>query len=161
MAFADSLRGRVGDTFFVSDPFEILQVDVDVFAAVTRDWDYMHNDPKWAESVGPWPTTIAHGFYLLSLVSHFHGQAGFPVVATDDEHVINYGLNRVRFVEPVRIGDRIRAHFRLVELTERTPGQSLITSELRYESERLRDTRPHMLAETLMLCVSGADRSSG
>jgi acyl dehydratase len=160
VAFTDRLRGRVGETFFVSEPFEIVQVDVDVFAAVTRDWDYMHNDPEWARSVGPWPTTIAHGYYLLSLSSYFHGQAGFPIVATEDEHIINYGLNRVRFIDPVRIGDRIRAHFRLLELTDRTSEQALVNSELRYETDRGGPEGPHMIAETLMLCVSGAARPS-
>ena len=50
----------------------------------------MHNDPGWAAQ-GPWGGTIAHGFFLLSLLSYFHGQAGFPIVATDDQYVVNYG----------------------------------------------------------------------
>jgi acyl dehydratase len=154
MAFVEEIRDRVGEDFFVSDWLEITQVDVDVFAAVTRDWDYMHNDPKWAAEKGPWGTTIAHGFFLLSLVAHFHGAAGFPTVATDDEYVVNYGLDRVRFIEPVRIGDRIRARFRLLGIDERKPGRDLVRSEVSYQTERCGD-RPHMIAESLTLCVHG------
>jgi acyl dehydratase len=154
VSFAATLEGREGREFFVSGWFEVLQVDVDVFAAVTRDWDYMHNDPVWAEQKGPWGGTIAHGFYLLSLVSMFHREAGFPTLASEDEYVVNYGLDRVRFTEPVRVGDRIRARFRLLDVVERSPGRHLVRSAITYESERCGD-RPHMVAESLMLCVHG------
>ncbi len=152
--FVDRIRDRVGEEFYLSDWFEITQVDVDVFAAVTRDWDYMHNDPKWAAEEGPWGTTIAHGFYLLSLVAHFHGKAGFPTLATEDEYVVNYGLDKVRFTEPVRIGDRIRARFRLLGIEQKKPGRELVRSQVVYETERLGD-RPHLIAEALTLCVYG------
>jgi acyl dehydratase len=154
MSFVDTIRSRQGEDFFLSGWFEVTQVDVDVFAAVTRDWDYMHNDPAWAAEKGPWGGTIAHGFYLLSLVSMFHREAGFPLLATDDEYVVNYGLDRVRFTEPVRVGDRIRARFHLLDVTERKPGRDLVRSRVSYESERCGD-RPHMVAESLMLCVHG------
>jgi acyl dehydratase len=154
MRFVDSIREKVGEEMHVSDWFAITQVDVDVFAAVTRDWDYMHNDPKWAAENGPWGTTIAHGFYLLSLVSYFMGQAGFPIIANDDEYVVNYGLEKVRFVEPVRIGDALRARVRLLAMNEKKPGRELIRTEFVFETERCGD-RPHMVAETLTLCVYG------
>ena len=109
LAELPSLKGSVLGT---SEWFEITQDDVDAFSVLTRDWDYMHNDPQWAADKGPWGATIAHGFFLLSLLAHFHGQAGFPTLASDDEYVINYGLDRVRFIEPVRIGDRIRVRMR-------------------------------------------------
>lgn len=156
MSFADRLRGSEGEEFFVSDWFEVRQVDVDVFAAVTRDWDFMHNDPAWAAERGPWGTTIAHGFYLLSLVSYFQAQAGFPMVATGDEYLVNYGLDKVRFVEPVRVGDEIRVRLRLAGLELRRPGRELVRTMIAYESRR-RGDRPHMVAEVLTLDVSGAE----
>jgi acyl dehydratase len=121
----------------------------------------MHNDPTWAEEVGPWPTTIAHGFYLLSLASYFHGQAGFPIVATDDEHVINYGVNRVRFTDPVRIGDGVIASLKVRDITERGSGRSLVTTELTYTTARGGEAKPHMLAETLTLCVDAKTQRAG
>lgn len=154
MRFVDRIRERVGEEIFVSDWLEIRQVDVDVFSAVTRDWDYMHNDPKWAAEQGPWGTTIAHGFFLLSLVSHFHSEAGFPTVATEDEYLVNYGVDKVRFVEPVKIGDRIRARMTLAGLEPRKPGRELARTRVVYESERCGE-RPHMVAESLTLCVYG------
>lgn len=155
MRFVERLRGREGEEFFVSDWLEIRQVDVDVFSANTRDWDYMHNDPAWAAEKGPWGGTIAHGFYLLSLVSHFHGAAGYPTVATDDEYLVNYGAERLRFTEPVRIGDRIRARMKLIALEPRRPGRELIRTGVTYESERVGPQRPHMVVETLTLSVYG------
>lgn len=154
MSFIAALKPHEGREFFESEWFEVLQVDIDVFAAVTRDWDYMHNDPAWAEAKGPWGGTIAHGFYLLSLISMFHRQAGFPTLATEDEYVVNYGLDRVRFTEPVRVGDQIRARFRLLDIVERKPGRDLVRSAITYESQRCGD-RPHLVAESLVLCVHG------
>src|SRR4051812_2986981 len=150
MRFVDELRDKVGEEFFVSEWLDVRQVDVDVFAAVTRDWDYMHNDPEWAASKGPWGGTIAHGFYLLSLVSNFQREAGFPTVATADEYLVNYGVEKVRFTEPVLIGDQLRARFRLAAIDQRKPGRELIRTLVTLETERCGE-RPHMVAESLTL----------
>ncbi len=154
MRFVDRIRDKVGQEIFVSEPFEVTQANVDDFARVTDDWDYMHNDPEWAATQGPWGTTIAHGAYLVSLLAPFRGQAGFPNVSTADETVVNYGLNKVRFIEPVLVGDRIRARIRILDIREKKPGRELVTTEAIYETERCGD-RPHMVAETLTLCVYG------
>ena len=61
--------------------------------------------------------TIADGFLLLSLPADFHGQAVFPTLATDDEYVINDGLDRVRFIDPVRVGDLIEARMWIADIT--------------------------------------------
>lgn len=151
--FIEILRERVGEEIFVSDWLEVTQPDLDTFAEVTDDWDYMHNDPAWAAN-GPWGTTIAHGFFLLSLLSRWHREAGFPAVATDDEHLVNYGLDRVRFTEPVRVGDLVRARCRLLGIETRKPGRDLIRTQITCETERLAD-RPHMIAEALTLYVYG------
>lgn len=156
MSFADQLRASQGEEFSVSDWFEVRQVDVDVFAAVTRDWDFMHNDPAWAAEAGPWGTTIAHGFYLLSLVSYFQAQAGFPTVATESEYLVNYGVDKVRFIEPVRVGDEIRARMSVAGVERRKPDRDLVRTTIVYESRRLGD-RPHMVAEVLTLDVSGTE----
>jgi acyl dehydratase len=152
--FSDRIRAQVGQEILLSDWFEVTQVDVDVFAAVTRDWDHMHNDPVWAASEGPWGTTIAHGLFLLSLVGKFHGDAGFPVVATEDAYCVNYGFDRVRFTEPVRVGDRLRARLSVLGVDERKPGRDLIRTRVVLETERLGE-RPHMIADKLTLHVHG------
>ena len=152
--FVDKIAGQVGTEIFASAWFEISQDDVDAFSVLTRDWDYMHNDPQWAADKGPWGGTIAHGFFLLSLLAHFHGEAGFPTLASDDEYVINYGLDRVRFIEPVRIGDRIQARMTVTDITTRKEGRELVRTTTTYLTER-RGDQPHVVAEMLNLCVSG------
>jgi acyl dehydratase len=152
-AFGERLKDRIGAELHLSDWFEIRQTDVDVFAAVTRDWDYMHNDPEFAAQ-GPWGATIAHGYFLVSLISHFMAQAGFPMVESADERMLNYGLDRVRFIEPVRIGDRIRARLLVKDVVERREGVNLAKLTVQYESER-NGEQPHMVAEVLMLVVHG------
>ncbi len=151
--FIDTIRDRVGQEILLSSWLDVTQQDVDQFSDLTRDWDYMHNDPGWAAQ-GPWGGTIAHGFFLLSLLSYFHGQAGFPIVATDDQYVVNYGLDRVRFLEPVKIGDRLRARMRIASIDQRKPGRELVHTATAYETER-RGDQPHMVADMLMLCVYG------
>jgi len=166
MTFAESLKGRIGEEIFVSGPFEVCQTDIDVFAAVTHDWDYMHNDPAWAAEASPWGrSTIAHGYYLVSLLMHFHGLAGFPIVESGDERVINYGIDRVRFTEAVRIGDRISARIELRSMTGKGPGRELVGTRTAYYSERC-GADPHMVAGILLMCVAGSspdgeDRSPG
>lgn len=152
--FVDSIRNQVGEEIFVSDWFEVTQADIDAFSVLTRDWDYMHNDPDWAANAGPWGGTIAHGFFLLSLLAHFHGQAGFPTLATDDEYVINYGLDRVRFIEPVRVGDRIQARMRVTGITAKKDGRELVRTTTTYLTQR-RGDQPHVVADMLNLCVYG------
>lgn len=151
--FVEHLKSHIGSELHVSDWIEVTQADTDSFAALTRDWDYIHNDPERAAE-GPWGTTIAHGYFLLSLVSHFMSQAGFPMVETPHERMLNYGLDRVRFVEPVLIGDRIRARLHLRDVIERRPGVNLAKLAVKYETER-RGDEPHMIAEVLMLVVHG------
>jgi acyl dehydratase len=159
-SFVDGLRDLVGHEFFRSEPFEVRQVDVDVFAAVTRDWDYMHNDPEWSANVGPFGTTIAHGYFLLSLVPYFHGKAGWTTVANDHEFVLNYGVDRVRFIEPMLVGDEFRLSFHLTSIEQRKPGQELIRHQARYYTERLGGDRPHVIADCLTLAVQGDARAA-
>jgi acyl dehydratase len=154
MSFVESLEDRVGEEIFVSERFEVLQTDIDVFAVVTHDWDYMHNDPVWATKASPWGrSTIAHGYYLVALLMYFHGLAGFPTVADHGEAMINYGIDRVRFIEAVRIGDRISAHIDLVKLDSRGSGRRLVGTQTTYRSERC-GNQPHMVADILFMCVT-------
>ena len=151
--FGEELKTQIGDELAVSDWFDVTQSDVDVFADVTRDWDYMHNDPEWAKT-GPWGATIAHGYFLVSLASHFMGEMGFPMVQTENERMLNYGLDRVRFINPVLSGDRIRAQMTVTEIVERREGVNLVKVRLAYESERC-GPKPHLIADVLMLLVHG------
>lgn len=103
----DELRKLVGQEVGTSDWLTVTQDMIDSFSDVTRDKQWIHVDVPRAASESPFGTTIAHGFLTLSLLSHLHGQA--VRVVGDQKMTINYGLNRVRFPNPVRVNSRIRA----------------------------------------------------
>ncbi|MDJ0337281.1 MaoC family dehydratase [Cryobacterium sp. PH31-O1] len=83
----------------------ICQDDVDTFARVTQDWQPLHCDPA-AAALSPWGTTIAHGYLTMSLLSLFAGQL-YRVDGV--AHIVNYGIDKLRFPAPVPVGSRIRA----------------------------------------------------
>lgn len=104
--YAASLHRDVG----VSDWFVVGQETIDSFANITRDRNPLHVEPAVAQRHGM-PTTVAHGFLVLSFVAPMAYQACPAVEGT--KTVLNYGLDHVRFVAPVMAGSRIRGHFRL------------------------------------------------
>jgi len=103
----------------------IAQPRIDAFADATGDRNWIHVDPVRAAAGLPGGRTIAHGFLLLSLTVEEDVAAlvGFPGIA----HVLNYGLNKVRFLAPVPSGAEVRVRSRLVSLEARQPGQWLLT----------------------------------
>ncbi len=113
----DELESRVGQEVGVSPWLEIAQDRIDAFADATDDHQWIHIDPKRAAD-GPYGTTIAHGFLTLSLIPALAAEA-YAVGRVSTR--VNYGLERVRFPSPVRVGSRIRDRITLVaaEPTER------------------------------------------
>jgi acyl dehydratase len=99
----------VGTRLATSGWKKIDQSLIDRFADVTNDRYFLHVDPLRALTEGPYGGTIAHGLLILSLVSDMAAQS-LPVCA-GMTRAVNYGFNRIRFIEPVRCGSRIRAHF--------------------------------------------------
>lgn len=103
----------------------LAQSRIDAFAAATGDHNWIHVDPVRAQTGLPGGRTIAHGFLLLSLTVEDDVAAltGFPGIA----HVLNYGLNKVRFLAPVPSGSAVQVRSRLLSLEQRQPGQWLLT----------------------------------
>src|SRR5438132_10785769 len=101
------LKSLVGQQVGASDWFTVTQEQIDAFAQVTGDRQWIHVDAERARTESPFGTTIAHGFLTLSLLSHLHAQA--VQLNGDFKMAINYGLNRVRYPSPVPAGSRIRA----------------------------------------------------
>ena len=95
--------------------------------------------------------TIAHGFLTLSLLPHFLETTSVPVAGT--LMAVNYGSDKVRFLQPVKVGSRIRARTMLAEVTERHPGQWLLKQNVTIEIEG--EAKPAMVAEMLMLLFVG------
>jgi acyl dehydratase len=140
----EELRKLVGQEVGTSDWLQVTQAMIDSFSDVTRDKQWIHVDVAKAKSESPFGTTIAHGFLTLSLLSHLHGQA--VRVVGDQKMTINYGLNRVRFPNPVREGSRIRARS-AVKAVDDFPGGVQITWLVTIDLEN--ETKPALVAEWL------------
>ncbi|MDE2611850.1 MAG: MaoC family dehydratase, partial [Burkholderiales bacterium] len=103
------LRALVGQEIGTSDWVTVDQARIDRFADATGDQQWIHVDPVRA-AAGPYGATIAHGYLTLSLLPHLF-ESGFAI--DDQRMAVNYGLNRVRFLTPVRSGSRVRGRFTL------------------------------------------------
>lgn len=119
----DEILALKGDELGVTAWVEVTQESVDAFARVTRDEQWIHVDPSLAAD-GPFGRPIAHGFYTLSLCSHFFGQL---LAVREAGMVVNYGLERVRFPSPVPVGSRVRASGRLLDVEKRGPTVHTVT----------------------------------
>lgn len=137
------LRTLVGQEIGTSEWLEVTQEMIDQFAAVTGDHQWIHVDRQRAAQESPFGTTIAHGFLTLSLITQLHSQA---VNVTGGVMGLNYGLNRVRFVSPVRSGVRIRTRSTLESLSDFTGGVQ-VTWKIAVETEN--ETKPALVAEWL------------
>jgi acyl dehydratase len=113
----ETYRGYVDGEAFVSDWIVVDQKMIDTFAEATHDHQFIHVDPARAKAETPFGGTIAHGFLSLSLLSALAYDA-LPGVE-GSQMGINYGFDRVRFMNPVKSGARVRGRFRLAAITER------------------------------------------
>ncbi len=115
----DALKDHVGQEIGVTDWFAVSQERIQQFADATGDHQWIHVDPERAQRESPFKTTIAHGFLTLSLLPQFMPQV--LKIKSGMRMGINYGLNRVRFVSPVRADSKIRARFTLQSLKDVPP----------------------------------------
>ncbi len=146
----DTLERFLGRTLGVSDWMTVEQDRIDRFAACTGDDQWIHVDAERARRESPFGTTIAHGFLTLSLLPKLRMDLGLGPAGV--AHVLNYGLDRVRFLAPVRAGARIRVRVRLLSVQGKGPGRKLLKTENTVEIEG--EEKPAMIAETLSLLVA-------
>lgn len=116
----DELKRLIGQEVGVSSWYRVDQARIDRFADVTEDHQFIHVDPEQASRT-PFGGTIAHGFLTLSLLSAM-GQEAQPNVA-GAQMGINYGFDRIRFLHPVRAGQKVRGRFALARVTDERPGE--------------------------------------
>lgn len=135
-----------GKELGVSEWILVDQDRIDRFAEVTGDHQFIHVDPERA-SATPFGTTIAHGYLTLSLLS----QMAYGVMPgiEGSKMGVNYGLNSLRFMAPVKSGSRVRGAFRMADVTERSPGVIQSTVEVKVEIEG--ETKPALAAEWVTL----------
>jgi acyl dehydratase len=115
-----------------TDWFEVKQEQINQFADCTLDHQFIHIDPAKAKET-PFGTTIAHGFLSLSMLSHFSEQFGLVIEGV--YMGVNYGFDSVRFISPVKVNSRIRAHAKVIEIIEKNPGQFMSKTEVTVEIE--------------------------
>ena len=136
------VQALVGQEIGCSDWMGVDQARIDLFAQATGDHQWIHTDPVRA-AAGPFGVTVAHGFLTLSLVPAML-EAGFAI---DDVRMgLNYGLNRVRFVAPVRVNSRLRGRFKLLAFEPLEGGAQLVV-EATLELEG--SPKPACVAETV------------
>lgn len=138
------LRGLVGTTVAVSDWLTVTQAQIDLFAQATGDHQWIHVDPVRAAQ-GPFGAPIAHGFLTLSLIPQFLESS----LRVDGVRMgVNYGLNKVRFIAPVPVNSRLRAHLKLLEVQDIDNGGLQQAWEITIEREG--SAKPVCVAESLV-----------
>lgn len=119
---------------------------INEFADATMDHQFIHVDEEKAAQT-PFASTIAHGYLTMSLISHFLGECA--VRPENSVMAINYGSDRVRFLQPVKVGSEIRAQPTLMSVTEKAPGQVLTKTGITIEIKG--EEKPALVAEILSL----------
>ena len=142
----DEIRAKVGQPIGVSDWIEVPQDRISAFADATDDHQFIHIDPAAAAAAG-FGGTIAHGFLTLSLLSRMAADA--MLIPDTARMAVNYGLDRVRFLAPVKSGKRVRGHFTLEGADEKAPGQLLLKHQVTVEIEG--EDKPALTAQWLGL----------
>jgi len=146
VATLDEIRSKIGQQVGSSGWIEVGQERISQFADATEDHQFIHVDPKAAEAAG-FGGTIAHGFLSLSLLSRM--AADVMLIPDTARMALNYGLDRVRFLAPVKAGKRVRGHFILDGVEEKSPGQLLIRQTVSVEIEG--EEKPALTAQWLGL----------
>lgn len=144
------LLESAGKTLESTDWFTISQEQINLFSEVTHDHQFIHVDPERAAQT-PFGSTIAHGFLSLSLLSHF--AETFSLQVEGMVMAINYGFDKVRFIAPVKVDSRVRANARLLDVTEKNPGQFMLKTEVTVEIEG--EVKPALVAEWLTMQMAG------
>lgn len=136
-----AFEAMIGQEIGVSEWFTITQDQIDRFADCTHDHQFIHVDPAAAAET-PFGTTIAHGFLTLSLLSAMAYQMPSVEGAVMG---VNYGMNKMRFVSPVKVNARIRGRFVLAEVTEIRPGEMQSIMQVTVEIDG--QDKPALVAE--------------
>ena len=142
VASIEDIREKVGTEIGVSDWILVDQERIDAFAEATEDRQFIHVDPEAAAKT-PFGGTIAHGFLTLSLLPRMAADAMLRPEGM--KMGVNYGLDRVRFLAPVRSGRRVRGRFVLTSFEERRPGQYQFRHTVTVEIEG--EEKPALIAD--------------
>jgi acyl dehydratase len=147
------LTGTIGVESSPGDWHTVTQDQIDAFARTTLDNQFIHTDPVRAARESPFGTTIAHGFLTLSLISHL--VHSIPRPKDDPERGravgVNYGLERVRFPCPVRVGSRLRARQSLLTVEQKDERTLQLTNRVTVEIDG--ETKPACVADWIIRAI--------
>ena len=147
---AEDFANAAGKTPEPSSWIEITQERINRFADATGDHQYIHVDPERAAS-GPFGKTIAHGFLTLSMLVEMLMEN--TIVPKGLATTVNYGSDKIRYLSPVPVDSRIRAHQTIREVTEKQPGAWLVKLDVSVEIEGV--DKPALVAEVLLMHITG------
>lgn len=146
MVPVEKLKTMIGQDNGTSDWVLIDQAKVNLFADATDDHQWIHVDVENAKK-GPFGGTIAHGFLILSLTPLFSSAGKY--LPEGMKMVLNYGMNKVRFINPVPVGSRVRSKMTISGVEEKDGGRLLVTTTHTIEIEG--QEKPACIAETLAM----------
>jgi|TARA_B110000495_G_scaffold47299_1_gene39437 acyl dehydratase len=147
---ANELEDHIGEEIGLSEWIEVTQERINQFAEATNDHQFIHVDPELAKSAPtPWDTTIAHGFLTLSLVSYMSATSGF--MPGEMQTAVNYGSDKVRFMQAVPVDSKIRGRFILTDAQYKKNGRWLVKTTVTVEIEGI--DKPAAIIETLTLYI--------
>jgi len=145
---AHQLNDYIGKETGVSKWFTVTQKQIDNFADATHDHQYIHTDPIMAKK-SPFGCTIAHGFLSLSLLSAVSYESALNL--EDTVMGINYGFDKIRFLQPVKVNSRVRGRMVLASVVEKAPGQFLNDWDVTIEIES--QIKPALIARWLTMTI--------
>ncbi|WP_321962553.1 MaoC family dehydratase [Paraburkholderia sp. J7] len=146
----ETLGDFVGQELGVSDWVLVDQERIDAFAACTGDRQWIHVDVERAKRESPFGGTIAHGYLTLSLLASLAMEIG--IVPKDAAAGLNYGLDKVRFMTPVKAGARVRNRVTLESAENKGGGRVLVKTMNTLEIEG--EDKPALVAQTLAMLIA-------
>jgi acyl dehydratase len=147
----DEIKAQIGNEIGVSDWLTIDQKRIDTFAECTEDHQWIHVDANKAAQ-GPFGKTIAHGFLSLSLITHLSEE--LMPIPEGALMVINYGMDKVRFLHPVPVDSEIRDRMLLKDVVEKGVGRILLVTEHTIEIKGI--DKPAAVITLLFMCFTAA-----
>ena len=141
------IAAKVGEQIGTSPWVEISQERINQFAEATGDHQFIHVNEE-AAKMTPFGGAIAHGFLTLSMIPYLTGESDVPR-PDGIKMAVNYGGNKTRFINPVKSGKKIRGHWKLLEMTEKRPGQWQQTVEITIEIEG--EEKPALICEWMTM----------
>ena len=142
------MKNYIGKSLEEGHWFNIDQDRINQFADVTIDRQFIHIDPETAKDT-PFGSTIAHGFLTLSMLTHLTEKCAF--IPKEVTMGVNYGFDKVRFINPVKVGSEVRAKVTVADVTEKAENQMLVKQAITVEIKG--EERPALICEWLTMFV--------